>query len=145
MQDSLTYFPDDIMVKVDRAAMAVSLETRTPFTDPELMAFAWQLPLKMKICNGKGKWLLRKVLSRYVPETLTERPKAGFEMPLGQWLRGPLKPWAADLLATETLKKQGYLNPLAVENIWNLHQSHHRDMSKQLWSILMFQSWLNNA
>ncbi len=145
LQDAITYFPGDILTKVDRASMSVGLETRTPFTDPEVMAFAWQLPLNMKIHQGKGKWLLRQLLYRYVPQNLIERPKAGFSAPLGDWLRGSLKRWAADLLSTDTLKRQGYFNPATVEKIWQIHQSNRRDMEHQLWSILMFQSWLNKA
>ena len=145
LQDGLGYFPDDILTKVDRAAMAVSLETRTPFTDPKLMEFAWQLPLNMKIHNGESKWLLRQVLYRHVPKALIERPKAGFSIPIGDWLRGPLKDWAADLLSPEKLKQQGFLNSATVEAMWNLHQSKARDVEHQLWNILMFQSWLNKA
>lgn len=144
LQDALTYFPNDILTKVDRAAMAVSLETRTPFTDPDVMAFAWQLPLTMKIRGGKGKWLLRQVLYRYVPEALIERPKAGFAVPIGEWLRGPLKPWAEALLEPQRLSREGYFQPEAVAQIWHMHQSRTRDMEHQLWSILMFQSWLES-
>jgi asparagine synthase (glutamine-hydrolysing) len=142
LQDALTYFPDDIMTKVDRASMAVSLETRTPFTDPDLIAFAWQLPLAMKIHGGKGKQILRDVLYRYVPKELIERPKTGFSIPLAMWLRGPLKSWAADLLAPDLLKRQGFLDVQAVQALWNSHQSGQRDREHQLWNILMFQSWL---
>lgn len=142
LQDALTYFPDDILTKVDRAAMAVSLETRTPFTDPELIDFVWRLPLSMKIRRGQGKWLLRQVLYRHVPEKLVERPKAGFSVPIGAWLRGDLKSWAADLLAPETLRQQGFFDAQAVQAIWDSHQSGQRDRQHQLWNILMFQSWL---
>ncbi len=142
MQDALTYFAGDILTKVDRAAMAVSLETRTPFTDPELMGFAWQLPLDMKIRDGQGKWLLRQVLDRYVPTSLIERPKAGFAVPIGEWLRGDLKPWAEALLAPDRLAREGYFNVQAVEEMWRQHQTHERDREHQLWNILMFQSWL---
>lgn len=142
LQDALTYFPGDIMTKVDRASMAVSLETRTPFTDPDLITLAWQLPLHQKIRDRKGKWLLRQVLYRYVPQPLIERPKSGFSIPLAGWLRGPLKDWAADLLAPGLLKQQGYLHPQTVEQLWNAHQSGGRDMEHRLWNILMFQSWL---
>jgi asparagine synthase (glutamine-hydrolysing) len=142
LQDALTYFPGDIMTKVDRASMAVSLETRTPFTDPDLIQFAWQLPINKKIRHNKGKWLLRQVLYRHVPEALIERPKSGFSIPLASWLRGPLKSWAADLLATETLKRQGYFDADGVQKLWNSHQSGKRDREHQLWNILMFQSWL---
>lgn len=141
LQDALTYFPDDILTKVDRASMAVSLETRTPFTDIDVMAFAWQLPLNMKIRGNKGKWLLRQMLYRHVPQELIERPKAGFNVPIGAWLRGSLKEWAGDLLSPSTLKKQGFLNPEAVEKMWQIHQSGQRDLEHRLWSILMFQAW----
>jgi asparagine synthase (glutamine-hydrolysing) len=144
LQDALTYFPGDILTKVDRASMAVSLETRTPFTDPDIMGFAWQLPFNMKIHRGQSKWALRQLLYRYVPENLIERPKSGFAVPLGAWLRGPLKSWAADLLAPETLKQQGYLNPSAIKTMWSTHQSGQRDMEHRLWNVLMFQSWLAN-
>lgn len=145
MQDALTYFPGDILTKVDRAAMAVGLETRTPFTDPELMGFAWQLPQDMKIRQGKGKWLLRQVLYRYVPQHMIERPKAGFAVPIGSWLRGRLKPWAADLLAPDTLKREGFFNPDAVQEMWDAHQSGQRDREFKLWNVLMFQSWLHHS
>ncbi len=144
MQDALTYFPGDILTKVDRAAMAVGLETRTPFTDPELMGFAWQLPVDMKIREGKGKWLLRQMLYRYVPQQLIERPKAGFAVPIGSWLRGRLKPWAADLLAPDTLRREGFFNPDAVQEMWQAHQTGQRDREFKLWNVLMFQSWLHN-
>lgn len=144
LQDALTYFPGDILTKVDRAAMAVSLETRTPFTDPELIALAWRLPLDMKVRNGQGKWLLRQVLYRYVPQALIERPKSGFSIPLGAWLRGSLKSWAADLLSPAALNAQGYLDSGRVQMLWNSHQSGQRDREHQLWNILMYQSWLAN-
>ncbi len=144
LQDALTYFPGDILTKVDRASMAISLETRTPFTDPDIMGFAWQLPFSMKIHRGQSKWALRQLLYRYVPESLIERPKAGFAVPLGAWLRGPLKSWAADLLAPDTLKQQGFLNPAAIKTMWSTHQSGQRDMEHRLWNVLMFQSWLAN-
>src|SRR5262249_34480491 len=123
LADSLSYFPGDIMAKVDRASMAASLETRTPFTDPDLIALAWQLPMRMKIRNGQGKWLLREVLHRYVPKALTERPKAGFAVPISQWLRGELRHWAEELLAENKLRHQAFLNPATVQRLWNTHQS----------------------
>jgi asparagine synthase (glutamine-hydrolysing) len=144
LQDGLNYFPNDILTKVDRAAMANSLETRTPFTDPELITFAWQLPITMKLHPGKGKWLLRQLLYRYVPKALIERPKTGFSVPIGAWLRGPLRSWAEDLLAVDTLKRQGYLNPAAVQAMWHTHQSGQRDMEHKIWNVLMFQTWLAN-
>lgn len=145
MQDALTYFPGDILTKVDRAAMAVGLETRTPFTDPEIMGFAWQLPMHMKIHQNKGKWLLRQVLYRYVPQQLIERPKAGFAVPIGSWLRGRLKPWAGDLLAPEKLKREGFFDAGEVQKMWESHQTGRRDKESQLWNVLMFQSWLDSA
>jgi asparagine synthase (glutamine-hydrolysing) len=141
MQDALTYFPGDILTKVDRAAMAVSLETRTPFTDPELMGFAWQLPPEMKMRGGQGKIVLRELLYRYVPKSLIERPKAGFAAPIGAWLRGPLKGWAEELLAPAKLKEQGLFNSEEVQKMWATHQSGRRDLEHQLWNLLMFQSW----
>jgi asparagine synthase (glutamine-hydrolysing) len=142
LADALTYFPGDILTKIDRAAMAVSLETRTPFTDPGLIAFAWQLPLHMKIRGRTGKWLLREVLRRHVPNTLIDRPKAGFSIPLAQWLRHELKPWAEDLLQPDRLHAEGYFAVDAVRRLWNQHQQGIRDHEKILWNILMFQSWL---
>lgn len=142
MQDALTYFPGDILTKVDRASMAVSLETRTPFTDPELMGFVWQLPASMKLGAGEGKLLLRELLYRYVPRSLIERPKAGFAAPIGAWLRGPLQEWAGDLLAPEVIRSQGFFRPEAVIAMWQTHQSGQRDMEQPLWNLLMFQSWL---
>ena len=142
MQDALTYFPGDILTKVDRASMAVSLETRTPFTDPELMGYAWQMPLELKMHGGEGKLLLRQLLYRYVPKHLIERPKAGFAAPIGAWLRGPLQSWAADLLTPAAIKAQGFFNPREVQHMWETHQSGQRDMEQPLWNLLMFQSWL---
>lgn len=145
MEDALGYFPGDILTKVDRAAMAVSLETRTPFTDPELMGFAWQLPLSMKLRGGTGKYLLRQVLYRHVPRNLIERPKAGFSVPIGAWLRGPLKPWAEELLAPiMATGQQDYFNTEAVKVMWHQHQSGQHDREHALWNILMFQSWLQH-
>ena len=140
--DGLTYLPDDILVKVDRAAMAVSLETRAPFLDHELVEFAWQLPLKYKIHKGQGKHLLRCLLNRYIPSELTERPKMGFSIPLDTWLRGPLRDWAEDLLAEERLDREGYLNSAPIRRAWCAHKQGKANYGYRLWSILMFQSWL---
>lgn len=142
-QDALTYFTGDILTKVDRAAMAVSLETRIPFSDPEVMAFAWRIPPEMKIKQGQGKWLLRQLLYRYVPEPLVGRAKTGFAVPIGEWLRGPLKGWAEDLLSENRLAQQGYLDPAAVAALWKQHQAGKGAMERPLWNILMFQSWLS--
>ena len=140
--DGLTYLPDDILVKVDRASMAVSLETRAPFLDRDLMEFAWRLPMSMKIREGKGKWILRQLLDRHVPRALIERPKMGFGMPLDQWLRGPLKEWAGDLLAEDRLRREGFLQPEAITSAWQAHLKGEASFGYRLWSVLMFQAWL---
>lgn len=139
--DSISYLPDDILVKVDRAAMSTSLETRVPFLDHRLVEFAWSLPLSMKIREGQGKWLVRQVLDRYVPRKLIERPKAGFTIPLDAWMRGPLKLWVDELLNESSLHEQGYLNPIPIRKMWKEHLSGKRNWSYHLWDVLMFQSW----
>jgi len=140
--DTMTYLPDDILQKVDRAAMAVSLETRAPFLDHRIVSFAWSLPLHMKIRNGVTKWALRQVLYKYVPQKLIERPKMGFGVPIDQWLRGPLKEWASDLLNSERLQKEGYLNYKLINQKWEMHQSGKYNCQQFLWNVLMFQAWL---
>jgi asparagine synthase (glutamine-hydrolysing) len=139
--DLMTYLPDDILVKVDRAAMGVSLETRVPFLDPRVLEFAWRLPPDYKIREGVGKWPLRQVLYRYVPEQLLERPKAGFAVPVGEWLRGPLRDWAEDLLDERRLREGGVFRPGPVRDVWREHLSAASDRTFQLWCILMFQAW----
>ncbi|HQZ86775.1 MAG TPA: asparagine synthase C-terminal domain-containing protein, partial [Actinomycetota bacterium] len=142
--DALTYLPDDICVKVDRAAMAVSLETRMPFLDHRVAEFAWSLPQQMLIRGGVSKWAVRQVLARYVPTALTERPKAGFGIPLAEWLRGPLRQWADDMLSSAALHADGYLDAGAVGHLWAAHLARRRDHTNVLWNALMFQTWLHS-
>jgi asparagine synthase (glutamine-hydrolysing) len=136
------YMPDDILVKVDRAAMANSLETRVPLLDHRVVELAWEIPLNMKIRKGVGKWALREVLYRHVPREMIERPKKGFSIPLAQWLRGPLREWAEELLNTHRLENEGYFDARQVRNTWNEHLACNKDNARKLWSILMFQAWL---
>ncbi len=142
--DTLTYLPDDILVKVDRTSMAVSLESRVPFLDHRVIDFAWRLPFSYKINNGQGKLVLKKLLERYVPTKLTDRPKMGFGVPLASWLRGPLKTWAIDLLNTDQLKREEILCPELVDKLLSEHLSYKADHGYLLWDLLMFQSWLND-
>jgi len=138
------YLSDDLLTKVDRASMSVSLESRAPFLDHHIVEFAWSLPERALIRNGEGKWILRQLLDRYVPRRLVERPKAGFAIPLASWLRTELRGWVEELLDERTLRIQGYLDPAPIQRMWVEHRSGKYDRQAYLWNILMFQAWLNS-
>ena len=144
LADVRNYLHSDILVKTDRASMATSLEVRAPFLDHRVAELAWKLPLSMKIRNRKTKWILRDILSNYLPKSLINNNKKGFAIPINNWLRGPLKNWACDLLSESLIKRQGYLNSDSVSKIMKLHLNGNQDNSSQLWTILMWQSWLSD-
>jgi asparagine synthase (glutamine-hydrolysing) len=140
--DLLGYLPDDILVKVDRAAMAVSLETRVPFLDHALVEFAWRLPFELKVRGGETKWILRQLLYRHVPRALIERPKSGFAVPVADWLRGPLRDWAEALLDKRRLRDEGYFRPEPIRASWRALLAGKDDEQRRLWPVLMFEAWL---
>jgi asparagine synthase (glutamine-hydrolysing) len=139
--DAVTYLPDDILCKVDRASMAVSLESRVPFLDHRVAELAARIPLAMKVRDGQGKHILRQLLYREAPAALFERPKAGFAVPVGEWIKGPLRPWAEDLLNRDRLAREGYFDADAVDCRWRQHLSGQRDSTPAIWAVLMFQAW----
>jgi asparagine synthase (glutamine-hydrolysing) len=142
--DSLNYMPENVLTKVDRASMAVSLEARVPLLDYRVMEFSAKLPMNLKIRNGKGKWLLRQVLYKYAPRKLVDRPKMGFRLPLADWLRGPLRAWAEDLLHPKQLERDGFLVSEPIVAKWKEHLEQRNDWSRHLWSVIMFQAWKRN-
>jgi asparagine synthase (glutamine-hydrolysing) len=141
--DAVSYLPDDILCKVDRASMAVALETRVPFLDHRVAEVAARIPLSMKIREGRGKCILRKLLDRYVPRELVERPKTGFAVPVGEWIKGPLRDWAQELLDERKMRIEGWFDADVVNARWQDHLSGRRDSTAALWAVLMFQAWLH--
>ena len=139
--DQITYLPNDILVKVDRTSMASSMEARVPFLDHRLVEYSWKITNTLKFRNGKTKWILRKILKNYVPENLTERPKMGFGIPLNDWLRGPLREWAENLLDQKKLSEEGYFNPKLIREKWEDYISNKNKLLYDLWNVLMFQAW----
>jgi asparagine synthase (glutamine-hydrolysing) len=141
--DTMTYLPDDILVKVDRATMANSLESRIPYLDHELIERIWRMPMRMRMRGNTGKWALRKILSQYLPDELVDRPKAGFGVPLDAWLRGGLREWAEHLLDARRLREQGLFDERVLRDVWDIHLRGNMNLHHRLWNVLVFQAWLD--
>ncbi|MBV5335473.1 asparagine synthase C-terminal domain-containing protein, partial [bacterium] len=141
LRDLTTYLPDDVLTKVDRASMAYGLEARVPLLDPRIVEFAWRLPMRFKLRDGRGKWLLRRVLARHVPPALFERPKSGFAVPIADWLRGPLRPWAEELLDPRAMIAGGVIEPGPVRALWARHLAGTTDAAGPLWTVLTALAW----
>ena len=139
--DMLTYLPDDVLTKVDRASMAVALEVRVPLLDHRVVELSWKLPRRFKVRGGTSKWLLRQVAYKFLPKELLERPKMGFGVPIDDWLKGPLKEWACDLLNPSSLSRVGLINPVPIVEKWKEQQSGARSGQHFLWNVLMFEAW----
>ena len=141
LADQMTYLPDDLLAKVDRASMAVSLEVRAPLLDHRIVEFSWRLTPALKLRGRIGKWVLRQILYRRVPRHIVDRPKMGFSVPIDRWLRGPLREWAEDLLSADTIARGGLLNPAPIARAWEELQQGRRRTGAALWAVVMFQGW----